>query len=262
VTRTWRRAGLRDDGTVPSAARAVTGPYPPHLPGPWKLAFDSTFDTTDELDTTQWSTGWYGGAAPVNPSEQQFYSPEQVSVGGGELRLTLEAEPTTVDGTTKPYVSGMVTTLGKYQFTYGYVEARILLPATPAGLIANWPAFWLDGQPPWPTNGEIDVLEGLGGYPSAHFHYQSSEGEQGPGFTSETAGWAGEWHAYAANWQPGVVTFYYDGAEVWQQAEGVTDDPMFLCANLAIAGDQAADLVVAPATMRINFVRVWQHPPT
>ena len=57
--------------------------------------------------------------------------------------------------------------MGLFSFTYGYMEARIWLPGS--GEIADWPAFWADGQN-WPTDGENDVLEGLGGQACAHFH--------------------------------------------------------------------------------------------
>ncbi|HCU94302.1 MAG TPA: hypothetical protein DHU96_16925 [Actinobacteria bacterium] len=49
----------------------------------------------------------------------------------------------------------MINSNGKFQFTYGFMEARIWLPGR--GRIINWPAFWADGQN-WPQDGEIDVM--------------------------------------------------------------------------------------------------------
>ena len=69
----------------------------------------------------------------------------------------------------------MVTSYGTFNFTYGYMEARIWLPGS--ARIADWPAFWADGQN-WPTDGEIDVLEGLSGQACVHFH--NSAGGAGP----------------------------------------------------------------------------------
>jgi len=52
----------------------------------------------------------------------------------------------------------MVNSNGKFNYTYGYLEARVWLSGT--GAISNWPAVWTDGQS-WPADGELDVMEGL-----------------------------------------------------------------------------------------------------
>ena len=64
------------------------------------------------------------------------------------------------------------------------------------------------------------------------------------------------WHTYAADWQPGVVTYYYDGTEVGQITTGITSSPMYLILNDAVGG--AGGQVVTPSTMQVDYVRVWQ----
>ena len=91
----------------------------------------------------------------------------------------------------------MVTTIGKFSFTYGAVEARIYLTGT-SGKINNWPAFWADGTGAWPATGELDVMEGLGG--SAAYHFHSPSGGPGSNVSGDFTGW----HTYAADWQPGA----------------------------------------------------------
>jgi len=219
-------------------------------PGPWNLLFDSEFNGSS-LDTSQWSTGWFGSGItqPVNSSEQECYDPAQVSVANGELDLTALADAEECGGITRPYASGIVTTDGKFSFTYGYIEARILLPGS--GKIADWPAFWADGQN-WPTDGEIDILEGLGGQACAHFHNPAG----GPGACASGT-FTGGWHTFAADWEPGSITYYYDGTEIWQDTSGITSAPMYLILNLALDSSISPDTV--PATMRVDYVRVWQH---
>jgi beta-glucanase (GH16 family) len=212
--------------------------------------FDSEFNGSS-LDTSQWSTGWFGSGItqPVNSYEQQCYDPAQVSVANGELDLTAIAKAENCGGVTRPYASGMVSTYGLFSFTYGYMEARIWLPGSDS--IADWPAFWADGQN-WPTDGEIDVLEGLGGQACVHFHNPAG----GPG-TCLSGDFAGGWHTFAADWEPGSIAYFYDGTEIWQDTSGITSAPMDLIINLALYSSFSPDS--APATMRVDYIRVWQH---
>jgi beta-glucanase (GH16 family) len=169
-------------------------------------------------------------------------------LANGELDLTATAKAEECGGVIEPYASGIVTTDGTFSFTYGYTKARIWLPGS--GSVAAWPGFWADGQN-WPTDGEIDVLEGLGGQACAHFHNPAG----GPGACARGT-FTGGWHTFAADWQPGSITYYYDGTEIWRTTSGVTSAPMYLILNLAVSGSPSN---TAPATMRVDYVRVWQH---
>jgi beta-glucanase (GH16 family) len=244
--------------TGSSAATSGTGtgqpagaPGPPGNPSTWHVVFDDEFTGTT-LDTSKWSTGWFGSGvtAPVNPEELQCYDPGQVVVTGGELDLNLAAASESCGGVTRPYISGLVNTDGKFSYTYGYVEARVFLPGT--GAITDWPAVWADGQS-WPADGELDVLEGLGGLGCWHFHdLAGAPGGCLPGpFT-------GGWHTFGADWEPGSVTYYYDGLPVGSVTSGVTASPMFLILDLAVDNSYGG-AIQAPATMHVDYVRVWQH---
>ena len=94
--------------------------------GPWNVVFDSEFNGSS-LDTSQWSTGWFGSGVTVgvNRLEQECMGPGQVSVANGALDLTAVAKEETCGGVTRSYASGMVTTDRLFSFTYGYMEARI-----------------------------------------------------------------------------------------------------------------------------------------
>jgi beta-glucanase (GH16 family) len=217
-------------------------------PGPWNLVFDSEFNGSS-LDTTEWSAV---SGIGNNTYEQECYDPAQVSVTGGALDLTAIAKEETCGGVTQPYASGKVRTYGKFSFTYGYMEARIWLPGS--GSISDWPAFWAVAQSGnWPTDGEIDVLEGLGGQACAHFI--NAQGK--PGFCS-TGTFTGGWHTFAADWEPGSITFYYDGIAIWSDTSGITSAPMFLILQLALSTVITSPDTV-PATMQVAYVRVWQH---
>ena len=150
------------------------------------------------------------------------------------------------------YASGLLESNGHFNFTYGYMEARMYLPSDGAGGIADWPAFWADGQN-WLNDGEIDVMEGLDGGACWHFHYGSSSSPQQVG--SCVPGDYSGWHTYGADWEPGSITWYYDGKQVARTTSNVTSAPMYLIVNLALKSGAA----VAPESMAVDYVRVWQH---
>ncbi len=235
----------------------VTGTAPPPQPagdppGPWHLKFDDEFNGRS-LDTARWSTGWLaqGITQPVNSSELECYDPARVGVSAGTLNLSLIRQRESCGGRMRPYSSGMVNSAGKFQFTYGLMEARIWLPGR-RGLITNWPAFWADGQN-WPADGEIDVVEGLAGQACWHFlNPRANPGGCAPGR------FASGWHTYGADWEPSAITYYYDGHVVGTVKTGITSAPMYLILNLAAAHTYGSPVRV-PAIMRVDYVRVWQH---
>ncbi|MFE1439903.1 family 16 glycosylhydrolase [Streptomyces sp. NPDC058739] len=240
-------------GTTPSAP-PTTGAMPVGIAGTWRQVFSDEFNGTS-LDGSKWHPNWFGCSTcvtkPINSAEGSAYSPSQVSVSDGSLRLKLIEKPTTVDGKTYPYLSGMVNSNGKAQFTYGAFEARIHTPSSGTKM-ANWPSFWTDGQN-WPEDGEMDILEGLGG--SACYHFHSTAG--GPGGCAPGT-YSGGWHTFGAEWEKGSVTYYYDGKQVGRITTGITSAPMYLILNNGINPDHSATNL-APADMVVDYVRVWQH---
>ena len=70
------------------------------------------------------------------------------------------------DGVARSYTSARLKTLGRFEPTYGRMEARIKIPSGQG----MWPAFWMLGANAasvgWPQCGEIDIMENIGREPS------------------------------------------------------------------------------------------------
>jgi beta-glucanase (GH16 family) len=188
--------------------------------------------------------------------ELQYYSPDEVTLGDGCLRLSSRRRQ--LGG--RRYTSGAVDTKGKYFFLYGRVEVRARLPHGQG----VWPACWLLPEDrSWPP--EIDVMELLGQDPTAlHMtnywgtvadHRLNSGLYEGPDFS-------GAWHTYAMEWEPDRIRWYVDGIQEFVSTEGVPNKPMYLILNTALGGDfaHAPDRTTPfPQEFDVDYVRVWQR---
>ena len=217
------------------------------------MVFADEFDG-NTLNVEKWATEYVWGRA--NPPELQYYTKDAFVVKNGILTIQAEDQPT--EG--MAYSSGVITSYDHFQFTYGYVEANIRIPAG-QGL---WPALWLLDA--GGSADEIDIVEFLGHTPTLAYmtlHYADSSGNQigtadgkydGPNF-------AGGFHTVAVDWQPTAVTWYVDGVERYQVTKEIPAAPMYLIANLAVGGDWPGPPNASthfPAAYQIDYIRVFQ----
>ena len=267
--------GTSSGGTSSGGMGGGAGtPKPQGVGGAWSLVFQDEFDGSS-LDFTKWRPSWFGATnttvtKPVNDLEVSCYDPTQVKVGGGELSLTAiattQAGCVKKDGGAASYKSGLIMSDGRYNFTYGFVEARMWLPPG-TGSAQNWAAFWVNGKT-WPQDGEIDIMETLGGGAATRwtYHYDSDTGG-GTTHSQITASpqnlvSASGWHVFGANWQPDKITFYYDGKDVGSVSSGdlqggakTASSPHYIIINLGLNGNYP---VKVPSTLKVDYVRHWQ----
>jgi hypothetical protein len=243
---------------------------------PWTCTFADDFSTTT-LDRTKWTPQEIFGSG-VNEVACYVDSPENISVSGGSLHLTLlKGEPKPCaghDNVVTPYRAGMVSTFHKWSQKYGRFEARIKNTATTASGLHE--AFWMwpdarypEGQGEWPNNGEIDIAETFSNHPGLIVPFLHTVldlvGSILTGTTMNTT-WTceaerGVYNTYTLEWSPTRLEIFVNGASCLVNTSG---DPAFnkryIMAFTQALGSEGNELnanTTLPATMSIDYVHAW-----
>ena len=113
--------------TLRAGTPTATADQGRHLPdgpkGRWQLVFSDHFTGTT-LDTANWSTCYRWGCTDEGNDELEWYQASQVTVRNSTVSLTVV--PRQTDG--KQYVSGMLSSYGKFSYRYGYAQIVAKLP--------------------------------------------------------------------------------------------------------------------------------------
>lgn len=237
----------------------------------WTKRFDEDFST----NLTKWNI-WTGGAYNY---ELQYYQAPNLELNSGILSIVAKRE--NVTGATLP----TNPTPKNFEFTSGRIEsktnfsssnstpkvrmmARIKLP-TGYGM---WPAFWSYGDP-WPTQGEIDIMEARGNEP---FNYSTAYWygrRSGVNIASGTEGSVTSdvsltdcWHVYEVIWQKNSLTYSFDGKVVVTKTGGWISDfyrkTERVTLNLAVGGlffgnPPPPASVIVTGIMQVDWVKVF-----
>lgn len=208
---------------------------------------------------------------PIN-DERQYYSPNNVAVSDGMLRIQAKRETITnpigwYDASRHLYTSGKINTGTSFRFQFGIVRMRAQLPQG-RGL---WPALWMLNTPdPWFWDNEIDIMEARGSQPtittSAHHHkvrdaqgvlqnvYRSAD--LNTGINLQTS-----FNEYSVRWEPTFLQTSINDQPVFFDNQAIPQDPMFLIINAAVGGwfdGEPTEQNVFPTNFDVDWVRVWQ----
>ena len=228
-------------------------------------------------DPTKWVVDSGGGGFGNN--ELEYYTSRASNValdGAGHLKITALRENYSDGAVTRSYTSGKIESKGKYDASYGSIQASIELPAG-QGL---WPAFWAVGADidsvGWPRCGEMDIMENLGRDPFCAFgslHGPYASGSAAYGLTSATRNGVAlsqGFHVYGVNWSPSLVQMTLDGVPYASYTQGslprggqwVFTKPAYLILDLAVGGNWPGAPAAAtrfPATMLVDWVRAYGY---
>jgi beta-glucanase (GH16 family) len=241
----------------------------------WNIVWSDEFSGAS-IDTTKWTfengnnNGW-------GNHELEYYtsSSQNAYVSNGLLHIAARQQSIG----NYSFTSARMKTQGLYNTpTYGRIQWRAALPAG----LGMWPALWMMGSDypsvPWPTCGEIDVVENNGAQP---FWVQGSL-HSGPSRTNVISFWkvydypAGDpngtsttnFHIYELDWSATSISWLVDGA-VYEVQSTVPpfNQPFFLIMNLAVGGDYVGNPSVStieasntfPQEMLVDYVRVYEQ---
>jgi len=235
----------------------------------WTKTFEDLFST----NLNSWNI-WYGGAFN---NELQLYQASNLSVTNGNLVIAARQE--TVSGPTTPFDPTPKT----FNYTSGRIESKTNFSASSASpsvrMIARiklpsgygmWPAFWSYGDP-WPTQGEIDILEARGQedfkYQTNYFYGRTANRNLvrgAEGFVTVDTSLQSCYHVYEMIWSQNDLKFYFDGILVKTNSGGYVPS-LFgkterITLNLAVGGlffSNFNPALIQTGTMYVDWVKVF-----
>lgn len=257
----------------------------------WRLVWSDEFNT----DGTYNHDTWEPERGFVRNHEDQWYQGENARQEGGCLVIEARSEhrenPLFGKGNRRDwrsrresieYTSASLTTRRSFSFLYGRLEVRAKIP-TASGA---WPAIWLLGKDmPWPSCGEIDVMEYYRINDVPHILANAAWGNDRPynavwnskkipfsHFTDRDPQWADKFHIWRMDWTEEYIRIYLDDEllndiPLSQTVNGSIGQhtnpfmrPQYLLLNLAIGGDNGGkiDDTAMPMRYEIDYVRVYQ----
>lgn len=229
-----------------------------------QLLWSDEFDYQGAPNPQYWTAETGNGANGWGNNEVQYYTnrPENATVSNGTLKITMKKEA--YEGFN--YTSARLITKNKVKFTYGKVEFRAKLPEGGG----TWPALWMLGNNidtvPWPSCGEIDVMEHVGNNPGKIIHALHAPAHYGGnGWVKNTTvpNVSSEFHVYTVEWSPSSIKLYVDqlpAHEYANTAGSPFNSDFFLIMNIAMGGTLGGNIDpnLSQAVMEVDYVRVYQ----
>ena len=231
------------------------------------LVWSDEFDTNGAINSTKWhhQTQLPNGGSWFNGEVQHYTNLITNSfVNNGFLNIVAKKETYTNQGVTKQYTSARLNS--KFAFTYGRVDIRAKIPTNQG----TWPAIWMLSTEnqfgPWPSSGEIDIMEHVGrdlNKVISAFHYPVYFGGNAKVATTIVPNATTEFHVYKLEWTPAAMQIFVDD-KLFHTLPNSPSIPynqnFFMILNIAMGGTLGGpiDPSFTSTTFEIDYVRVYQ----
>jgi hypothetical protein len=230
-----------------------------------------TLSWNDEFNGTLLSNDWThelgNGNNGWGNNELQYYREQNTSLENGYLKITAKQEY--YGG--KNYTSSRIKTQGNVLHTYGRIDIRAKLPFG-QGI---WPALWMLGENfpsvGWPSCGEIDIMEMIGGngyndrtvHGTAHWE-SNGHAEYGGSNSLSSGRFADEFHVFSIIWTSSSIVWLRD--DIQYQVIDITNlsafhNNFFFILNLAVGGNWPGSpnaSTIFDQTLLVDYIRVFQ----
>jgi beta-glucanase (GH16 family) len=202
-------------------------------------------------------------------NEKEYYRKENTTVAEGVLKIEARAE--SFQGF--PYTSSRLISERLQSFRYGRVDIRALLPKG-QGL---WPALWMlgsnIGSVGWPSCGEIDIMEMIGGqgrdntvHGTIHWDNNGEHAKVGGSSSLPVGTFADEYHVFTILWDETSIKWLvndraYYSVSIEGESMGEFHQPFFFILNVAVGGNWPGspdNSTIFPQSMKVDYVRVFQ----
>ncbi len=240
---------------------------PTSYPG-YTLTWADEFDGPT-LNLANWSYEIGRGSNGWGNNELQYYREENTSIEDGNL--VIEARAESFSGAN--YTSSRLVTMDKQSFKYGRIDIRAVMPEG-QGL---WPALWMLGSNfktvGWPSCGEIDIMEMIGGnnrentvHGTVHWDNNGSYASYGQSTSKPTGTLADEYHVYSIIWDESAIRWLFDDVQynvIDITPAGLSEfrNDFFFIFNVAVGGNWPGNpnsSTVFPQRMIVDYVRVFE----
>ncbi|MGA0899683.1 MAG: glycoside hydrolase family 16 protein [Luteolibacter sp.] len=231
----------------------------------WKLVWRDEFNGS-KIDSTKWSPCKRAGSDWNNTMTTE---PKVFGIGHGQLKLKgIVNRDLSKDKS--PFLTGGVTSRGKYSFKYGKIVIRARFDSASGA----WPALWLLGEKgSWPGNGEMDLMEHLNHdqiiYQTVHSAYTKKQPGVTPPASKTPTIKRDEFNTYGIEWDADKIVFTVNGEKTlsYPRIAAKGDDqwpfnqPFYIIMSMQIGGAWVgkADPQDYPVAMEIDWVRIYQR---
>lgn len=235
----------------------------------WIVTFFDDFN--GPLDRSKWNVE-VNNDGLKNNNEQQAYIDDNSTVRTENGCLVLQANR--ANAMDRNYTSGRINSMGKVEFKYGKIEARIKMPTCKS----SWCACWLlpgNKSQSWPLLGEIDIVECVGErntkptgainfgdnlWPKNRFVYETYNFPNGQDASSD-------FHIYEIIWDPNMIRWFIDGnlystktpEDLKPDSWKLNDNSFFLILNVAVGGFLTSGVKETdnfPDQMLVDWIKV------